>query len=53
MFLLTVKWFQAFLSKMNDSIDFKGLVCPELNCFLYCDVILEIQINISHLFALS
>ena len=50
-FLLTVEWFQVFLSNMNNSIDYKSFGCKQLNNTKYSYVSL-IQLNIRHLFTL-
>ena len=48
--LHTVKWFQIFLSNMNNSIYYKSFVCTLWNGFKYCYLILIILSNSLHSF---
>ena len=52
-FVCTVKWFQVFLSNINNSIQYISFVCLQWKDFKYFYLTLIILFNTIHLFAYS
>ena len=48
--LLTVKWFQVFLSNTDNSIQYQSFVCTQLSSFKYSYQTPLILFNMNHLF---